>query len=70
MFIRPYPINVGYNACKAVCLKRQSNLQWLFLPHINNFKKVGNHSVPGLEKVLFYSLLLNGRGIYAEVWVN
>ena len=22
-----YPINVGYNACKAVCLNRQSNSQ-------------------------------------------
>ena len=27
VFMRPYPINVGFNACKAVCVKRQSNLQ-------------------------------------------
>ena len=38
-----------------------------FLPHINLLKIAGNHSVPELENALFFSLLLDKRGIYEEV---
>ena len=66
-----YLINVGYNACKAVCLKRQSNSQLNFFYNTLSFKKkVWNQSVPELANALFFSLWLSGRGIFEFEWIR
>ena len=54
-------------ACKTVLLRKQSNSQWFFLPHIKILKIVGNQPVLKLGSALCFNLLLSGCCIYEKV---
>ena len=57
-------MNVGCNAFKKALLER---FRLIYLAHIKILKMVRTHSVPDLEKLLFFRLLFSGRDIYEEV---